>query len=48
METEAQLRRDLANCYCLFDWLGWTELIFNHITVRVPTPAGEKAQYLIS
>ncbi|MBD9668439.1 class II aldolase/adducin family protein [Variovorax sp. VRV01] len=48
METEAQLRRDLANCYRLFDWLGWTELIFNHITVRVPTPAGEKAQYLIN
>ena len=48
METEAQLRRDLANCYRLFDWLGWTELIFNHITVRVPTPADEKPQYLIN
>lgn len=48
METEANLRTDLANCYRLFDWLGWSELIFNHITIRVPAPAAEKPQYLIN
>jgi ribulose-5-phosphate 4-epimerase/fuculose-1-phosphate aldolase len=48
MQTEAQLRHDLAACYRLFDWLGWTELIFNHITVRVPTAEGAKPEYLIN
>lgn len=47
-DNEAQLRRDLAHCYRLFDWLGWTELIFNHITVRLPTRSGAKAEYLIN
>lgn len=46
--NEAQLRKDLADCYRLFDWLGWTELIFNHITVRLPTRSGAKAEYLIN
>lgn len=45
---EWQLRLTLAACYRLFDWLGWTELIFNHITVRVPTPPGAPHQYLIN
>lgn len=44
--SESLLRNDLAACYRLFDWLGWTELIFNHITVRVP--GGERPQYLIN
>lgn len=48
MKSETQLRRDLASCYRLFDWLGWTELIFNHITVRVPTGEGQKPEYLIN
>lgn len=48
MEPQATIRKDLAACYRLFDWLGWTELIFNHITVRVPTPEGEKSEYLIN
>ncbi|MDO8778263.1 MAG: class II aldolase/adducin family protein [Burkholderiaceae bacterium] len=48
MQSEDQLRIDLAACYRLFDWLGWTELIFNHITVRVPSPAGQKSEYLIN
>ena len=46
--TEAQLRQDLADCYKLFDWLGWTELIFNRITVRLPGDAGAQARYLIN
>jgi ribulose-5-phosphate 4-epimerase/fuculose-1-phosphate aldolase len=47
-DDEWRLRLELAACYRLVDWLGWTELIFNHITVRVPSPAGGPAQYLIN
>ena len=46
--NESQLRAELAACYRLFDWLGWTELIFNHITVRVPGNPGAKPEYLIN
>ena len=46
--SEAALRAELAACYRLFDWLGWTELIFNHITMRLPQGAGEEASYLIN
>ena len=35
---EAELRVELAACYRIFDMLGWTELIFNHITVKLPGP----------
>ncbi|HSW18527.1 MAG TPA: class II aldolase/adducin family protein [Ramlibacter sp.] len=35
---ELSLRRELAACYRIFALLGWTELIYNHITVRVPGP----------
>jgi ribulose-5-phosphate 4-epimerase/fuculose-1-phosphate aldolase len=35
---EWALRVALAGCYRLFDHLGWTEMIYNHITVRVPGP----------
>ena len=37
-DAEWRLRVELAACYRVFDWLGWTESIFNHITVRVPGP----------
>ncbi|MEC5408596.1 class II aldolase/adducin family protein [Paraburkholderia sp. MPAMCS5] len=46
--AEQEARVELASCYRLFDWLGWTELIFNHITVRVPGTEGETTQYLIN
>jgi len=36
--AEWALRVELAACYRVFDWLGWTENVFNHITVRVPGP----------
>jgi ribulose-5-phosphate 4-epimerase/fuculose-1-phosphate aldolase len=36
--AEWKLRVDLAACYRIFDHLGWIEMIFNHITVRVPGP----------
>jgi ribulose-5-phosphate 4-epimerase/fuculose-1-phosphate aldolase len=35
---EWMLRVQLAACYRIFDLLGWTEYIFNHITLRVPGP----------
>src|SRR5258707_6912835 len=35
-EAERKARIELAACYRIFDMLGWTELIFNHITLRVP------------
>lgn len=38
IDTEAELRSALADAYHLFAKWGWTELIFNHITVRVPGP----------
>jgi len=37
-ETERKARVELAACYRIFDLLGWTEAIFNHITLRVPGP----------
>ncbi len=37
-EAERHARRRLAACYRIFDYLGWTESIFNHITLRVPGP----------
>jgi len=36
---EWRLRRELADFYHVVDFLGWTELIFNHISVRLPGPA---------
>jgi ribulose-5-phosphate 4-epimerase/fuculose-1-phosphate aldolase len=36
--AEWKLRVDLAACYRIFDHLGWIEMIFNHITVRLPGP----------
>lgn len=38
IHTEGELREQLAACYRMFAMLGWTELIYNHITVRVPGP----------
>ncbi len=37
-EAERKARVELAACYRIFDMLGWTEMIFNHITLRVPGP----------
>ncbi len=44
-EQEWALRVRLAACYRVFDHLGWIELIFNHITLRVPAP---EHQFLIN
>ncbi len=37
-EAEWALREQLAYCYRLVDFFGWTETIFNHISARVPGP----------
>ena len=37
-EAERAARVELAACYRIFHHLGWTEMIFNHITLRVPGP----------
>jgi len=42
-EWDARVR--LAAAYRIFDHLGWTELIYNHISLRVP---GEASHYLIN
>jgi ribulose-5-phosphate 4-epimerase/fuculose-1-phosphate aldolase len=43
--AEWKLRVELAACYRVFAQLGWTELVFNHITLRLP---GEPAAFLIN
>jgi len=43
--TEAQLRTELALCYRLIDFFGWTEMIFNHVSVRLP---GAERRYLVN
>ena len=35
---EWHVRIKLAQCYRIFDHLGWSMVIFNHITARVPGP----------
>ncbi len=42
---EWQARLDLAATYRIFDMLGWSESIYNHITLRVP---GERDTFLIN
>ena len=44
-DAEWQARLDLAACYRVFDHLGWSESIYNHISLRVP---GEDAAFLIN
>lgn len=42
---EQEARRQLAACYRIFDLMGWSELIYNHITLRIP---GEEDAFLIN
>ena len=44
-EDEWEVRVDLAACYRLFVRYGWTDLIYTHLTARVP---GNTEQYLIN
>jgi ribulose-5-phosphate 4-epimerase/fuculose-1-phosphate aldolase len=46
---EWQARVQLAACYRVFAMLGWTEMIYNHITVRLPdSVTGGAKQFLIN
>ncbi|MCZ4313122.1 class II aldolase/adducin family protein [Comamonadaceae bacterium G21597-S1] len=46
---ELLARIELAACYRVFALLGWTELIYNHITVRLPdSVTGGAKQFLIN
>ena len=38
MSGESTLRVDLAACYRLIAYFGWDDLIFTHISARVPGP----------
>lgn len=44
-EEEWQARQQLAACYRVFDHLGWSGSIYNHISVKVP---GEDNAFLIN
>jgi ribulose-5-phosphate 4-epimerase/fuculose-1-phosphate aldolase len=44
-EAEWAARQELAACYRVFAMLGWDEMIYNHITVKVP---GEPDAFLIN
>ncbi len=46
---ERHARVQLASCYRVFAMLGWTEMIYNHITVRLPASVtGGAGQFLIN
>ena len=45
IDIERVLRVQLAGTYRIFAMLGWTELIYNHITLRIPGP---HAHFLIN
>ncbi len=44
-DAEWHARQELAVCYRIFDHLGWSESIYNHISLRVP---GEDHAFLIN
>lgn len=44
-EAEWEARQQLAACYRIFAHMGWDELIYNHISLRVP---GEDGAFLIN
>ncbi len=46
---EQSARVQLAALYRVFDLLGWTEMIYNHITLRLPASvSGERKEFLIN
>lgn len=47
-EQEWSARLQLAACYRVFAMLGWTEMIYNHITLRLPDSANGEKQFLIN
>jgi ribulose-5-phosphate 4-epimerase/fuculose-1-phosphate aldolase len=48
-DDEWAARVELAACYRVFNLMGWTELIYNHITLRLPdSVTGGEKQFLIN
>lgn len=45
LQAEKDLRIQLAACYRIFDHIGWSEMIYNHISAKVP---GEHEHFLIN
>jgi ribulose-5-phosphate 4-epimerase/fuculose-1-phosphate aldolase len=46
---ERAARQQLAACYRIFALLGWTEMIYNHITLRLPdSVTGGEKHFLIN
>ena len=46
---EWEARVQLAACYRVFAFLGWTEMIYNHITLRLPQEvSGAEKHFLIN
>lgn len=43
-----ELRRQLAAAYRLSGLFGWTDMVFNHISVRLPGREGQPDTYLIN
>lgn len=39
-DSEWAARQELAACYRVFDMLGWSEMIYNHITVKLDDEPG--------
>ena len=47
--AEWEARQELAACYRIFAMLGWTEMIYNHITLRLPSSvSGGNKEFLIN
>lgn len=47
--AEREARLELAACYRIFAMLGWTEMIYNHITLRLPASvSGANKEFLIN
>ncbi|MEJ7931525.1 class II aldolase/adducin family protein [Ramlibacter sp. AN1015] len=44
---EWRCRVQLAACYRIFDMLGWAEMIYNHITVRLPDSVTGGAKHFL-
>ncbi len=44
-DVELELRRDLAACYRLIALFGWDDLVFTHVSARVP---GDHEHFLIN
>ena len=45
-EAEWHARVQLAAAYRIFAHLGWAELIYNHISLRVPGPDAQRREWL--